>query len=164
MVGGHEMIKKKGKKIMIILYIVLGLIVIMAGQMIITNMRAPKNLGVENGMLAPMPKSPNAVSSQSDHPDYHVEAFPFKESLELTKAAIIDTIDIYGNAEIITNELNYIYAVFTTSKIRFHDDVEFYFNESAGIVEYRSASRAGYSDMGLNRERYNRLYEYYNNH
>jgi len=158
------MIKKKGKKIMLILYIVLGLIVILAGQMIITNMRIPKNLGVNNGMFAPMPKSPNAVSSQSDDPDYHVEPFPFKENLEHTKAVIINAIESYGNAEIITNESNYIHAIFTTSKMRFHDDVEIYFNESAGIVEYRSASRVGYSDMGLNKERYNKLYEYYTSH
>jgi len=132
--------------------------------MLITNIRIPKNLGVENGMLASMPKSPNAVSSQSDNPDYHVEPFPLKENLELTNAAIIDTINTYDNAEIISNEPNYIHDIFTTSKMRFHDDVEFYYNESAGVVEYRSASRVGYSDMGLNRERYNRLYEYYNNH
>lgn len=156
------MTKKRGNKKMILVYIVVGLILIMVGQMIIMNIRIPKNLGVNNGKLALMPKSPNAVSSQSDQEDYYVEAFPFKENLEVTKAAIVNTLDAFSNAKIMTNEPNYIHVVFTSSIMRFHDDVEFYFDESARIVEFRSASRVGYSDMGLNRERYNRIYEYYN--
>ncbi|MDA3847092.1 MAG: DUF1499 domain-containing protein [Vallitaleaceae bacterium] len=156
--------KKRGKKLMIFLYIFLALVILMIGQMIFTNMRTPKNLGVHDGLLAQVPKSPNAVSSQSDNPDYHVEPFPFKEDLESTKLAVINAIESYGNADIIVNEPNYIHAVFTTSKMSFHDDVEFYFNEAGSIVAYRTASWVGYSDMGLNRARYTSLFEYYTNH
>ena len=33
------------------------------------------------------------------------------------------------------------------------DDVEFYLNADKGIIEVRSASRLGQSDLGVNRDR-----------
>ena len=44
-------------------------------------------------------------------------------------------------------------SIEVTSKIfGFVDDVEFYLNEP-GVIHFRSASRIGYSDLGVNRER-----------
>jgi uncharacterized protein (DUF1499 family) len=37
--------------------------------------------------------------------------------------------------------------------LRFIDDVEFYFDEATGFIEFRSASRLGYGDAGANRQR-----------
>ena len=59
-------------------------------------------------------------------------------------------------------EQKYFHAVSTTITMKYHDDLEFYFDEQAGLVHFRSASRVGYSDRGLNRERYNRLIDLYN--
>jgi uncharacterized protein (DUF1499 family) len=33
------------------------------------------------------------------------------------------------------------------------DDVEFTFDETAGLIHFRSAARLGYGDMGMNRAR-----------
>jgi len=140
--------------------IAMGAIVV---YMVIKNNLTPKNLGVNNGKLSKMPNKPNAVSSQTDEKDKQIEAMEFKENLAGSKEHIIKAIEIYGNAKIIKNENNYIYAVFTTGKMKYHDDVEFYFDESEKLIHVRSASRIGYSDMGLNRERYNKLREIYNN-
>ena len=41
---------------------------------------------------------------------------------------------------------------FVSEIFGFVDDVEFYFNKP-GIIEFRSASRIGYSDLGVNRNR-----------
>jgi uncharacterized protein (DUF1499 family) len=41
--------------------------------------------------------------------------------------------------------------------MKYHDDVEFYIDSIAQQVHFRSASRAGYSDRGLNRQRYEAL-------
>lgn len=78
-----------------------------------------------------------------------------------SKDKLIKSIEDYGNAKIIKNEKNYVYVVFTTGKMKYHDDVEFYFDESEKLIHFRSASRVGYSDMGLNRERYTKLREVY---
>jgi uncharacterized protein (DUF1499 family) len=45
--------------------------------------------------------------------------------------------------------------------MRFHDDLEFYFDDENKFVHFRSSSRIGYSDMGLNRARYKSLMESY---
>ena len=140
--------------------IAMGVIVV---YMVIKNNLTPKNLGVNNGKLAKMPNKPNAVSSQTDVIDKQIEAMEFKENLERSKEHIIKAIETYDNAKIVKNENNYIYAVFTTGKMKYHDDVEFYFDESEKLIHVRSASRIGFSDMGLNRERYNKLREIYNN-
>ena len=41
----------------------------------------------------------------------------------------------------------------------FTDDVELWFCDQPGIVQLRSASRAGYYDFGVNRERVEQLRE-----
>jgi uncharacterized protein (DUF1499 family) len=124
-------------------------------------MKTPSNLGVKEGQLASMPNSPNAVSSQTDLESYYVEPIPFKVDLETTKKAILSAVTNYGDGEIKTDDSNYIHIVFTTSAMKYHDDVEFYFDEEARVVHFRSASRIGYSDMGLNRDRYEALLTYY---
>jgi uncharacterized protein (DUF1499 family) len=136
----------------------MGVIVI---YMVIKNNLTPKNLGVNNGKLVKMPNKPNAVSSQTDEKDKKVEALEFKGNLKDSKENIIKAIENYGDAKIIKNENDYIYAVFTTGKMKYHDDVEFYFDDREKLIHFRSASRIGYSDMGLNRERYNKLRDVY---
>ena len=136
----------------------MGVIII---YMFVKNNLSPNYLGVNGGMLAKMPKTPNAVSSQTEEKDKKVEALEFKGNLVDSKKQVIKAIESYGNAKIIKNETNYIYVVVTTGIMKYHDDVEFYFDESKKLIQIRSASRIGYSDMGLNRERYNKIKEVY---
>ncbi|MEC7418575.1 MAG: DUF1499 domain-containing protein, partial [Pseudomonadota bacterium] len=44
-----------------------------------------------------------------------------------------------------------------TRLLRFVDDVEFELREEAGIIAVRSASRVGYSDLGANRRRIEKI-------
>jgi len=144
-----------------ILIAVLAVIALMILSMVFKNVRTPSSIGLENGKFAPMPKSPNAVSSQTDIEEKQVEPFPFKGSLEETKEAVKKALSDYGSVKIREEKPNYIHAVHTTGTMHYHDDLEFYFDEEKKVVHFRSASRVGYSDMGLNRERYNSLIELY---
>jgi uncharacterized protein (DUF1499 family) len=56
-------------------------------------------------------------------------------------------------SEIVTAENNYIHATFTSFLFRFVDDVEFSFDDETKVINVRSASRTGYSDLGVNRRR-----------
>ncbi len=113
-------------------------------------MNNPKSLGINNGQLSPMPKSPNAVSSQTDAADKQVEALPMIGSELQTKQKIISCPKEVG-ANVINNETeNYLHSVFTSRLMRFKDDVEFYIDESAKLVHFRSASRVDHSDLGAN--------------
>ena len=126
------------------------------------NTTIPSGLGVHNEKMAPLPTSPNAVSSQTTDEEKKVTPFSFKGDIQETKEAIKQALLAYKNIEIYAEDQNYIHAISTTSTMKYHDDLEFYFDEQAGLVHFRSASRVGYSDMGLNRERYNRLKNLYN--
>ena len=50
------------------------------------------------------------------------------------------------------NTDEFLHIEFTSKIFRFIDDVEFYFGEP-GVIHFRSASRIGRSDMGVNRDR-----------
>ena len=150
------------KVIIVISTITLVLVAAVMIFMLVKNTKTPAGLGVNNGKLAPMPASPNAVSSQTEDMEKKVDPFPFKEGLKETKEAIKKALLAYGNIEMNIEEQKYFHAVSTTITMKYHDDLEFYFDEQAGLVHFRSASRVGYSDRGLNRERYNRLIDLYN--
>ena len=47
----------------------------------------------------------------------------------------------------------YVHAEFRSALLRFVDDVEFLFDEKAKRLHFRSASRLGRSDFGVNRKR-----------
>lgn len=121
----------------------------------------PPQLGHQNGRLKPLPSTPNAVSSQSTDPARHVAPLMFKASREATHQALIDAAMKWGHARIVVDQPDYLHIVFSTPTMRFRDDVEFYLDSTRGKVDIRSASRSGYSDMGLNRTRYEAIRKYY---
>ncbi|HET8903928.1 MAG TPA: DUF1499 domain-containing protein [Saccharospirillum sp.] len=139
-----------------VLIILLVLIVLAFVMIYMQNSRAP-SLGHNQGRLKPLSGKPNAVSTQADDVARRVAPWPFKADREQTMAAILTAVKEYGGAEVVKQEDDYLYVVFTTDLMKFHDDAEFYLDEDAREVHFRSASRAGYSDRGLNRQRYERL-------
>lgn len=144
-----------------IVFVIVGVFSLFTAQMAYKNNKIPSDLGAENGTLSSVPRSPNAVSSQSDDPEKKVNPFPYKNSTVETKQAVLNVLEKYGKIKIITNNKNYIHAVSKSGVMRYKDDLEFYFDEKLQVVHFRSASRIGYSDMGLNRKRYNILFDLY---
>ncbi len=108
----------------------------------------PNNLGVKDGKLAPCPGTPNCVSSQSEDPQFKIDPLP--------PATIADLKTIVANMErttIIEETDNYLYAEFKSKLMGYVDDVEFYLDSDANVIQVRSASRLGKSDLGVNRKR-----------
>jgi len=130
------------------------------GRIYYQNNQVP-TLGVIEGQLSSISKKPNNVSSQTDIPEKHVAPLPMKGNATETMQALLTASTQYGNATIIEHTENYLYVVYTTALMKYRDDVEFYLDEANNEVHFRSASRAGYSDMGLNRERYDKIAELY---
>lgn len=56
-------------------------------------------------------------------------------------------------ARIIRDEPGYIRAEFSSRVFKFVDDVEFVLDAETRRIDYRSASRTGYYDFGVNRRR-----------
>lgn len=129
-------------------------ILLFAGFLVFQNLSLPKHLGHTGGNLAAMPDKPNAVSSQTDIVEKYVEPLPYKVDRGETLTALIGTLNHMGGNDFQVRESHYIYTVFTTATLHFHDDVELLLDDETQQVYFRSQSRAGHSDMGLNRKRY----------
>ncbi|MCD5324847.1 MULTISPECIES: DUF1499 domain-containing protein [Pontibacillus] len=120
------------------------------------------NLGVKDGKLAECPSSPNCVSTQAEDASKKMEPLPFKGTREETKDTLKNILNEYGRVSIEEETEDYIHATFKTKIMRFTDDVEFYLDDNAEVVHFRSASRVGYSDLGKNRSRMEEIRTLYN--
>ena len=118
----------------------------------------PETLGLtQKGQLHGCPESPNCVSSTATSKDLHtVGPFNYSSSKDEAKQKLIDIIDSLPEAKLVIEEENYIRAEFTSAIFKFVDDVEFHFDIPT-IIHVRSASRIGYSDLGVNRKRVEHL-------
>jgi uncharacterized protein (DUF1499 family) len=56
---------------------------------------------------------------------------------------------------------NYIHVVFTSGWMQYYDDVEFFFDSKSHLIHFRSGSRVGIGDNGVNRKRMTKLKEMY---
>lgn len=110
-------------------------------------------IGITQGKLSPCPDSPNCVSSQSPDPSHFVEPLSYTDSQTEAKARLLNVIEAMPRTQIISNTENYIHAECTSLIFRFVDDVEFLFDHEQKLIHVRSASRIGYSDLGMNRKR-----------
>ena len=117
--------------------------------------KRPENLGVRQGRLAPPKTTPNCVSSQADpaDADHFIAPITFKGSAADAMAAALGAVRGMRGATVIRHEGGYLYAEFRTRLMRFVDDVEFAYDEEAGLIHVRSASRLGRRDFGVNRAR-----------
>ncbi|NJP10537.1 MAG: DUF1499 domain-containing protein [Leptolyngbyaceae cyanobacterium RU_5_1] len=113
----------------------------------------PTTLGTQDGNLAACPDSPNCVSSQSQDKTHGIAPIPYTASAEEAFNQLKAVIQTLPRAEIITETTNYLYAEFTSSLMGFVDDAEFYVDPEAQVIQVRSASRIGQSDLGINRKR-----------
>lgn len=113
----------------------------------------PNNLGVRDGRLAPCPNSPNCVSSQSSDPTHQIAPLTFTTTPEKAIAFLKRIIQSLPRTKIITESEDYIYAEFKSALMGFVDDVEFYLDPKTKVIQVRSASRLGESDLGVNRQR-----------
>jgi uncharacterized protein (DUF1499 family) len=106
-----------------------------------------------DGRLGPCPSSPNCVSSEQGTPESHrVDPLPLGDPA-LARERLLEIVASFPRTEILRAEPQYVHATFTTERLRFTDDVEFRLDERSGVVHLRSASRVGYGDRGVNRER-----------
>lgn len=116
--------------------------------------KRPDNIGVQNGILAPIPDSPNAVATQSGIESQKMMPIEFGERSAIEMMEQIEqVINSQPRTRIVEQTDNYLHAEFSSLIFRFTDDVEFFVDQDAKLVHFRSASRVGYSDMGANRSR-----------
>jgi uncharacterized protein (DUF1499 family) len=117
--------------------------------------KRPEYLGVKDGRLARPRSTPNCVSSQADPADaeHYIAPIAFKGNVLDAIAAARKAVEGMRRATVVRHEGNYLYAEFRSKLMGFVDDVEFTYDEKAGLLHVRSASRLGRRDYGVNRAR-----------
>lgn len=113
----------------------------------------PKGLGITDGKFPPCPDKPNCVVSHEYDQEHFIDPISYTRSFSEAYPELIKSIEEMPGSKIIIKEKRYIRAEFTSRLMRYIDDVEFYFSPGEKIIQVRSASRLGHSDMGVNRER-----------
>ncbi len=149
---------KRSRRILISLAVVIVLIV-GASTMLSILSGKPTNLGVTDGRLAVCPASPNCVSTQAEDANHRMEPIPFIGSADDAMQRIKDLVATMPRTKIVTVDGNYLHVEFRSAFFRFVDDVEFLIDPKEQVIHFRSASRVGYSDMGVNRRRMERIRE-----
>jgi apolipoprotein D and lipocalin family protein len=104
-------------------------------------------------ILPPCPDSPNCVSSLAETKKHFIAPIPYNGETAVARYELLGILHSFKRARLATIEENYIHAEFVSSIFRFVDDVEFYFDTDKKLIQMRSASRIGYSDLGVNRRR-----------
>ena len=150
---------------LILKWVLIALVVVVlgavgAGQAGLFQSTAPNDLGVRDGKLKPPSNTDNSVTSQAaqypDHPQRQysdITPLPLRGDGPATIAKIKGVVGAMDGAKIVRSDPDYLYAQYTTRLMKFVDDVEFWYDPAARVIQVRSASRVGKGDMGVNRKR-----------
>jgi uncharacterized protein (DUF1499 family) len=105
--------------------------------------------------LAPCPSSPNCVSTLAPGEDsqHAIAPYPYRQSRAEAKEFLKAIVARLPRTKLVQEEEDYLQYEFTSLLLRFVDDVEFVFEDASKTIHFRSASRTGYSDLGVNRRR-----------
>ena len=113
--------------------------------------------------LSPCPNRPNCVSSLSADSDHRIEPLAFSISVDEALARLKQVLLNEPRTRIVKEEGGYLHAEARSFLFRFVDDVEFLLDADKQVIHVRSASRLGYSDLGVNRRRVERIRRAFNN-
>lgn len=125
--------------------------------------RPVHTLGMASGRLAECPDLANCVSTEAANSEYRLDPIPFTLSAEEAQRQLQAVIRSLPRSRIVTSKTGYIHAEFRSLILGFVDDVELAIDENKKIIDFRSASRIGHSDLGVNRKRMAQIRRQFNN-
>ena len=114
---------------------------------------------MEPTRISDCPTSPNCVSSLAKDEAHKIAPIPFDGTPDAAFALLKQAIAGEARTRIVEEQQDqwYLHAEATSLVFRFVDDVEFQLDPERKLLHLRSASRVGYSDLGVNRRRIERL-------
>lgn len=115
--------------------------------------KRPKYLGVRDGKLAACSPKPNNVSSQAESAGKRVPPLKLNGEPATEMRRLKEVVNNIPGANLINEESDYLYFECASKVLGFVDDLEFYCSPDEKAIHVRSASRLGYSDLGVNRKR-----------
>jgi uncharacterized protein (DUF1499 family) len=131
--------------------VLLGVSACAAGQS--APVAAPATFDPATGQFAPCPDSPNCVSTQATDQEHGIAPYTFSGSANEAMAGLLAVVSAMPRTTVVAQTDNYLHVEFRSRIFRFVDDVEFFVDDASKTVQFRSASRVGHSDLGVNRKR-----------
>ena len=116
-----------------------------------------RTTGYRDGQLASCPARPNCVCSQSTAVRHAIDPLVLPGDMVNPMGHLLEIVQQLPRVRLLSQEEHYLHLEVRTSWFRFVDDVEFYWDQEASCIHVRSASRIGYSDLGTNRRRIERI-------
>ena len=112
-------------------------------------------VGIKKGKFYPCPEKHICVSTQAPKNDkkHYIKPIPLEIPVNDALNKIMKIIKSMKGSKILENSKNYIQIQFTTTLLKFKDDVEFYLDEEERLIHFRSQSRMGGYDWNANRKR-----------
>ena len=107
--------------------------------------------------LRPCPATPNCVSTEPGDQGHSISALPFEGTVEEAQAHARAALLAEPRTRIVEERPGYLHAEARSRLFRFVDDVEVVVDAEARVIRFRSASRVGRSDLGVNRRRLERF-------
>lgn len=135
-----------------ILFLVLLISIILSS---VSCSRKPQT-GLSQNQLLPCPSTPNCVCSEYPGQSCFSEPLGFATLSDEAWQQVRKIIIAMGG-RIVEDKNYYLHAEFTSRFFRFVDDLELRLDEKAKVIHFRSASRIGKSDLGVNRKRIDEL-------
>lgn len=104
-------------------------------------------------VIRPCPNRPNCVSSRAPEGTRRMDPIRYQGSVEDARERLLGVIHSSPLSSVVQNEGSYVKVEFRSAIFSFVDDVEFEFDDGSKLIHFRSASRLGYYDFGVNRRR-----------
>lgn len=89
--------------------------------------------------------------------DASLHPIPFRAPIEQVVRVMTDALTAESRTRIVVEGKRYLRAEARSALFRFVDDVELLADEHAGLIHFRSSSRIGRRDFGVNRRRLQRI-------
>ena len=132
----------------------IGLLFLLLGIALVScSGNSPSNLGISDTGLAPCPSSPNCVSSDSRDSAHYIKPFQLAVPANEAWQVVRELVAKLPRTQIFSEGPDYLHAECRSAVFGFIDDLELNLRPAQGIIAVRSASRSGYSDLGVNRRR-----------
>ena len=123
------------------------------------NNEVSKKVGIENNQLFPCTSKPNCVNSMASRGNKEHYVAPL--IIDKTRKDIIEiaaeVLKKWKRTTIIEQTNSYLHAEVKSALFGFVDDLEVYLPSGSDQLHFKSASRVGYSDLGVNRKRVEQL-------
>ena len=108
---------------------------------------------VKDYRLASCPDSPNCVCTLNNSKEHAIAPYRYRKTLDEAKAVLKQIFSERRRTELVQEEAAYLHYEVRSLLFRFVDDVEILFDDASKTIHFRSASRMGHSDFGVNRRR-----------